>query len=277
MVGAAPGVDGLVRVSDDEQVAVVLRQHFHEQVLGLVDVLELVDHDVFEAFLPLALDVRLLRKDVQREEQEVVVVEAEALFLLVQVAVEDDVVLLRGGLVLFVELVEGHADEVLVVLRFAEQFLVFDHVPCIAKGHVPESEAPFLVDDLEHGVDVRVVEDEEVLRVADRVAVLLQDRDAEAVERVDVPRVVVAGQLVDALAHLVRGLVREGDAQDVPGQDADVVHKVREPVGEGSRLAGPGARDDADVPFGRGDRLPLLFVEAFEQVHSVTLLFRVKC
>ena len=183
-----------------------------------------------------------------------------------QVAVEDDVVLLRGGLIFLIELIEGHADEVFVVLGLPEQFLVFDHVPCIAKGHVPEGEAPFLVDDLEHAVDVRVVEDQEILRVADRVAVLLEDGDTEAVEGVDVARVVVAGQLVDALAHLVRGLVREGDAQDVAGQDADVIDEVGEAVGEGSRLSRTGPRDDADVPFGRRDRLSLLLVEAFQKV-----------
>ncbi len=266
VVGTAPGVDGLVRVSDDEQVAVVARQHFHEQVLGLVDVLELVDHDVFEPLLPLAFDVRLHREDVEREQEQVVVVEAEALFLLVQIAVENDIVLLRGGLIFLVELIERHADEVFVVFRFPEQLLVFDHVPCIAKGHVPEGEAALLVDDLEHGVDVRVVEDQEILRVADGVAVLLQDGDAEAVERVDVACVVIAGQLVDALAHLVGRLVRERDAKDVSGQDADVVDKVSEPVGERSGLPGAGSRNDADEAFGRGDGFSLLLVEAFQEV-----------
>ena len=85
---------------------------------------------------------------------------------------------------------------------------------------VPQGEPPLLVDDAEHGVDVRVVQDQKALWVLHRVAVLLEHRDAEAVEGGDKAGVVVPGEAVDALAHLRGGLVGEGHAQDVPRQDA---------------------------------------------------------
>ena len=55
-------------------------------------------------------------------------------------------------------------------------------------------QAPLLIDDLQHGVDVRVVQHQKALGILHRVAVLLEHGDAEAVEGVDVARVVVAGQ-----------------------------------------------------------------------------------
>lgn len=67
-------------VADDEQVLVEAAKGFHEAVLKPVDVLELVDHNIFEALLPLAADLRLALEDVQRENDQVVVVEAEAFF-----------------------------------------------------------------------------------------------------------------------------------------------------------------------------------------------------
>ena len=79
-VRAAPGVDRLVRVAHDEEVAVIAAQHLHQLILQRVDILKLVDHDVFEPLLPLEPDVLVLLENIERELDEVVVVEAEALF-----------------------------------------------------------------------------------------------------------------------------------------------------------------------------------------------------
>ena len=105
-VRAAPGVDRLVRVAHDEEVAVIAAQHLHQLILQRVDILKLVDHDVFEPLLPLEPDVLVLLENIERELDEVVVVEAEALFLLIEIAVEDDVPRRVGALVLFAQRVE---------------------------------------------------------------------------------------------------------------------------------------------------------------------------
>ena len=202
-VRAAPGVDRLVRVAHDEEVAVIAAQHLHQLVLQRVDILKLVDHDVFEPLLPLEPDVLVLLENIERELDEVVVVEAEALFLLIEIAVEDDVPRRVGALVLFAQRVERHRDHVLVILRLLKELSDLDHVPCGGIGHVAQCEAALFVDDAEHRVDVRIIQHQKALRVLHGVAVLLQNGDTEAVERVDIARVVVAGQGVDTLAHLV--------------------------------------------------------------------------
>ncbi len=272
-VRASPGVDGLVRVPHDEEVLVVARQHLHELVLEGVDVLELVDHDVLKPLLPLELYILVLPEDVERELDEVVIIQGEALLLLVEVAVKNDVLGGCGGVVLLLEAVQGEAEHVLVVVRALEKLLDLDHVPGIGEGHVPEGEAPFLVDDLEHLVDVRVVQHQEALGIPHGADILLQDRDAKAVEGADVPRVVVAGEVVDALAHLGGGLVGEGDAQNVGGQDAQLVHQVRESVGQGSRLPGPRPGDDPHRPLGRRHRLPLRPVQPLQKLRHIPTSF----
>ena len=70
----------------------IAAERLHELVLQPVDVLELIDHDVGQALLPFLPDVRILPEDIEAELDEVVIVEAEAFLLLVEVAVENDLV-----------------------------------------------------------------------------------------------------------------------------------------------------------------------------------------
>ena len=58
-------------------------KHAHKLVLQRVDVLELVDHDVFQALLPFQPNIRMLIEDEEHDDNKVVVVEGEALLLLV--------------------------------------------------------------------------------------------------------------------------------------------------------------------------------------------------
>ena len=260
-IGAPPGVDGLVRVAHDEQVLVIAAQHLHQLILQRVNVLELVNHDVFQALLPFQADIRVFLEDVQGKLDEVVVVQAEALFLLVEIAVEDDVVGGGGVVILLLQGLQGHGNHVPVIIRLLEQFLDFYHIPGSGEGHVPEGQPVLLVDDLEHRVDIAVVQHQEAAGILESVAVLLQNRHAEAVEGVDVPSVVVPGELVDALAHLVGRFVGKGHAQDVSRQNPQLVHQEGEAMGEGPGLAGARPGDNTHPSLGGGDGLPLRFIQ----------------
>ena len=91
-VGPAPGVDGLVRIAHNEQVPVVSAEDLHQLILETVNVLKLVNHDVFQSLLPFQTNVRMLFKDIQGEPDQIVIVQPEALLLLVEIPVEDHVV-----------------------------------------------------------------------------------------------------------------------------------------------------------------------------------------
>ncbi len=76
-------------------------------------------------------------------------------------------------------------------------------------------------------------------------------------EGVDIPRVIIAGQAADALAHLVGGLVGKGDAEDIAREDAQLVDQKGKAVGEGTGFAGTGARNHPDKALSGGDSLQL--------------------
>ena len=103
----------------------------------------------------------------------------------------------------FLQRVEGQGDHVLVILRPLLELQHLDHVARVGERHVAQCQPALVIDDLQHGVNIAVVEHKKAFGIADGVAVLLQNGDTEAVERVDIARVVVAGQGVDTLAHLV--------------------------------------------------------------------------
>ena len=98
------------------------------------------------------------------------------------------------------------------------------------------------------------------------MAVFLQNGNTEAVEGVDVSGVVIAGQIMDALAHFAGGFVGEGNAKDIAGQDADLVHKVSKPPGKGAGLAGTGPRDHAHKALRCRHGLTLRLVQAVQQI-----------
>ena len=244
-------------------------QDFHQLVLQVVDVLELVDHDVLEALLPLEPDRLVLPEDVQGELDQVVVIEPEAFLFLIEIAVENDVLGALGLFILPAERFQGHIDHIVVILRPLLELDDLDHVPRVRERHVPQREPPLLVDRLEHRVDVGVIQHEEGLRVLDDVAVLLQDRHAEPVERVDIPGVVVPGEVVDALAHLVGRLVRKRHAKNVAGKDPRLIHKIGESACQRTRLAGARARDNTDHALRRGHSFFLRFIHAVQHAAEI--------
>ena len=61
-VGSPPGIDGLVRIPHHKEIAVKLAQGFHQLILNEVDILEFIDHNVFQPLLPLETDRLVLRK-----------------------------------------------------------------------------------------------------------------------------------------------------------------------------------------------------------------------
>ena len=72
------------------------------------------------------------------------------------------------------------------------------------------------------------------------------------------PSTLVADQDADALAHLARRLVGEGDGEDLVRAGAAGREDVGDAGGQDARLAGAGAGEHQHRPVERLDRLPLL-------------------
>jgi hypothetical protein len=74
-----------------------------------------------------------------------------------------------------------------------------------------------------------------------------------------------ADQVPDPLAHLARGLVGEGDAQDLGRPSEACPDQVRQARGQGRGFAGAGARQHQHRAFGGQHRLALGRVEVIDQ------------
>ena len=120
---------------------------------------------------------------------------------------------------------------------------------------------------LDEAPAVGLVVDRVLARVAEARRLGTQDPCARAVERHHPHRARrMPEQQLDALAHLLRGLVREGDREDLARPDAAGLDQPGEPVGQHARLAraGPGEHEQRAGLVCHG--LALGLVEAREQV-----------
>ena len=158
------------------------------------------------------------------------------------------------------QLIDRERDHVKEVARLRETLSHLKHIPCAREGLIPEREPPLLIDDLQHLIDVAVIEHHEALRIADRMAVLLQDVHTETMEGADIARIIIARQLMDPLPHLVGRLVREGHTEDVSRQHPELRHEICETMRQRPRLPGPRPRDHTHEALRRRHRLQLRFI-----------------
>ncbi len=245
------------RLAVDGQPGRLPHQFPHQDVLGVVGVLILVDEDVPEPAPVVLGDVRECLQQVHRRHDQVVEVERVRLG--------------QPALVEPVDLGDG----------------TFDMAGRPAHGGLPVDQLVLQVADtggeracrIPLGVDVQVARDQRdqtlgVRRVVDREAagepdalgVRPQDAHAGGVKGAHPHRPGAgADERGDPLLHLVRGLVGERDRQDLAGADPARGEQVGDPVRQHPRLAGARARDDEQRRARVDDRRPLLRVQAVEQ------------
>ena len=233
-VRATPGIDGLVVVTHDHEVAVARRQQVGDRVLDVVGVLILVHADLAEAVLVALQDLGVPGEQLEGLDQQVVEVHRVC-------AGESSVQLTihaRGGTVRRVggarhlvgadHRVLGRRD--LGAHRVQGELLLID----VQISHDGLDQAPRVV----------VIVDGEVGTIARELRIFSQDAHAHGVERAD-PHAAraVREQGLQALAHLRGGLVGERDGEDLPGAHALVRDHVRDAVREHPRLARARARE----------------------------------
>ena len=112
---------------------------------------------------------------------------------------------------------------------------------------------------------VGLVVDREVRAVAEPLRLAAQNAAAGGVERHDPDRPRDGAERpLDALLHLLRRLVREGDREDLVRLHAARGEQVRDAIGEHARLARAGAGDHEQRALGRQHGLPLGGVQVGE-------------
>lgn len=260
-ISATPCINRLIRVAHDEQIAVVFNKLFHERDLQRVDILKLVDHDVLKTLLPLQRDIGEMVENMQRDNDEVVVIESKAFFLLIQITVENDVVHLARIKVFLLELRQRKRDKVEIIIGALYRFQNLDHIARLAEGFLAQGDFALIVNHLQHRIDIGIVEHQKALRIPHGMRIFLQHRNAEAMERANVARIVIARHTTNALPHFVGRLIAKRDAQNIARQNAQVVDQVREPMRERARFARASTRNHANEALSRGNGFELRSVQ----------------
>ena len=205
---------------------------FHQLILNPVDILKLVNHNIFKALLPFLADLVISLENVQNKFQQVVIVQPEALFFLIQVTVKNYVVSLCRSKVFLVNLIQTHADKIFVVVGLFEKFFDFNHVARVRKSHLPQSKTTLLVNYLKHCINIRIIQNEKTFRVRDSMRIFLKNAYTKTVESGNVTCVIVAGELTDSVSHFGCGFIRKSNAENVRWKNTDFVYKVGKTVGE---------------------------------------------
>ena len=256
-VGTPPCINGLVRVSYHKQVLMPGAENFHQFILQIIDILEFINHNVFQPLLPFQPYLFPLLKDVQRKFDQIVIVQPETFLFLIQVSVKDDIFHRDSVIIFFLQRFQRQGNHIPVIFRPLEQFKNFNPVPGHGKGHVPQGQAPLLVDNLQHSIHISIIQHQETFWILDRKTVLLEYGNTKAVERINIPGIVVPRQVVNTLAHLVGRFIGKGYTQNIARQDAQLVYQKSKTAGQSPCFAGTGSGDDADKTFRGTHSFPL--------------------
>ena len=251
----APRIDRLIVVADARDVLALLREQPQPEILDGVGILILVDHDVFEAALIVRQHVAVSLQDDEHVKQQVAEIARvqrfqSILILLVEfaaaavrIAFGFPGVDIGGGKPLVLPLIDQPR-------QAARRKALFVDVRC---------------DDqlLEQAELIVGIEDGEVAVQPHQLGMATQHLRADRVEGAEPrhPLDDVAHHLAHAVPHLARGLVGEGDGQNLRWPRFARKQQMREPRGQRRRLARTGAGDDQHRPLGRQHRLPLRRIE----------------
>ena len=257
-LGAAPAIDRLVVVADAADVLARLGEEAQPEILRDIGVLILVDQHVAELAVIVGEHVRLLAEEAQAFEQ--------------QVAEIDGVQHLQPRLIGGVEFGAAAIGESAAFARRQILRRPAAVLPVVDDAGERARRPALLVDilgldDLLHQADLIVgVEDGEVRLQADQLGVAAQELDADRMERAEPLHALdgAADELADALLHLARGLVGEGDGEDFPRPRLAGGEQMGDARRQHARLAGAGAGEHQNRPFGGLHRLALFRVEAVE-------------
>ncbi len=265
---AAPPVDGLVVVADDERNGFgavgrgIARQQRQPGVLNGVGVLEFVHQHVAEAPAIVGQQRWVVAPELVGPQQ--------------QLGKVDGAVTGAGLLIVHVQLDELAASGIVVVLEVARPaplFLVrIDEPLHLARRPARLIQIARLDQLLDHALLVFGIEDLKALHEPGVAPVEAQQPMRQAVERADPERAArYPQQRLDPPAHLTRSLVRERHGQHAMRGHVLSLDQPGDPVREYACLAAPGSGEHQDRTERGGDRLALRFVQGIEkegQVHG---------
>ena len=253
--GPAEAVDRLVVVPDDRQIRRAGGEPLQQHVLRTIDVLVLVDEHVDVALAIAVPRLLVCREHADHAENQSTEVEGagpQEEFLVADRRAHHRVAARVGPDVERLGRVLAAVEEGAQRLR---RHLLLAHV---GVGESPAAQ----------GEAVGIVVDREGGGQADTRRLAAQPASADRVEGSHGESTrPLAEQPLESLAHFPRGLVGEGDREDLLRADTPLLDEAGDAVGEDAGLAAPGPREHEQRGSTVGDRIALRRVQVVEVDH----------
>ena len=260
---APPGVDELIVVRHRADVSVRPDQERDQDALGLVRVLELIDHDPLPALAVARPAMRVLGQQSHRTDQQIVEAErvrAPQLLLRLAPHLSDQ----RRGRVARRPLVCRRREQPVLGQRDLREHLARGRLAVIIQGGLDRTALGVRQQPLDDVPHVGLVVDRVVLGATEERGVLAEHPRAYGVERGrrDGGRDLLAEQVRQPQPQLTGGADAERHREDLPRLRQPARQKPGDPVDQRAGLARAGARDDQQRARAMGDRVRLLGCQA---------------
>ncbi len=257
---AAPAVDRLVVVADDEQAVGIPGQQTHQGVLQGVGVLKFVDQDVAEAALIVSSAFRPVAQQLDRAQQQLGEIDQAGALAVVLVALVD---LDLAGLEVAAKMLDLTWAAAVVLVVIDEALDLARRMLAFVEFHVADHPA-------NQAVLVFGVENLEGVGQIDLGGVHAQQAMADAVKGPDPQSVrTQIQQSPDPATHFAGGLVGKRHRQQPHGRDVMDLDQPGDPVHQHPRLARPGPGQHQQMAVLGRDGLALRVVEVFKKVRDV--------
>ena len=255
-VSPAPGVDGLVVVTDNAEIFTLPRQQADEGVLHRVGVLVFVHQQPLKPFPVEGADLREAGQESDGLDHHIAEIEGVALFE----------ALLIGGVNFHHPLVVGvtGGDRADILREKATVFKIVNPSGNRFGGKALFVQVHFGNDVLQKPFAVAVVINGKRGLKTEVVDVAAEDAAAGGVKGGDERQVAPAQQFADPLCHFPRRLVGEGNGHDVPGAYPPLPDQVGDAVGDDAGFARSGAGQDQQRPLAVQHSFLLGGVEVFQ-------------
>ena len=200
----------------------VAAENIRQSILILIDILELIHHNVFQTMLPLFPYLPAVLQNVKSKIHQVVKIQRKALSLFVIVLIQDLVLERRGA---------AHQLQQRVHIRVNEGFHIppaalapADIIDGLLNGDIPPGDPQILEDGGQNRLFVLLIHHQKRLGIAHHVAVLFQKAYAEAMKGCDPGQILIRKLGADPLFHFSSCLIGEGHTEDIGGGNAKHIH-----------------------------------------------------
>ena len=148
-------------------------KHFHQTILQFVNILELINHNVFQPFLPFFSYFLILFKDIKRKNNQIIIIQPKTFFLLIKIAIKNNIVGFYSCSIFFLQLFQRHLNQIQIIQRFLCQLSHLNHISGFTERHIAQSQTAFFINDFQHSINICMVQHQKTLGILHRITVLL--------------------------------------------------------------------------------------------------------